>query len=45
MPTGQFVWISLATETLPVLISNRRSQVLDDSKIGLVTPAMYAGLQ
>ncbi|KAI3602727.1 spindle pole body interacting protein [Moniliophthora roreri] len=42
--TGCAVWISFETVTVPEPISNKRSHRREVSKIGLVTPAMYAGL-
>jgi hypothetical protein len=38
------LWISRATVTDPVEISSSRSHVGEDLKIGLVTPAINAGL-
>jgi hypothetical protein len=42
--TGYVLWISRATVTDPVEISSSRSHVGEDLKIGLVTPAINAGL-
>lgn len=37
-------WMSFDTIIRPLATSHSRSQDPDDSKIGFVTPAMYAGL-
>ena len=41
---GCDTWMSFDTIMRPVPTSHKRSQEPDDSKMGFVTPAMYAGL-
>jgi hypothetical protein len=41
---GREEWMSFDTIIRPLAMSHSRSQDPDDSTIGFVTPAMYAGL-